>query len=139
MRVKFVYIVCLSFCSSYHLIIAIVLQQLLSCSSCHFITIIVLHLLLSINLKQKSTTTCKPLVVSTYNLQHLQIFYGCYLSSATMFPSLQTSNLMFTSLLLLSNGNYRPMAKGIFYFKDKNKERITYYSCKRNKKILHKT
>jgi hypothetical protein len=46
---------------------------------------------------------------------------------------------MFTSLLLLSNGNYRPMAKGIFYFKNKNKERISYYSWKRNKKLLHKT
>jgi hypothetical protein len=40
-----------------------------------------------------------------------------------MLPSLQTSNIMFTSLLLPSNDSYCIVAEGIFYLKDKKQRK----------------
>jgi hypothetical protein len=38
-------------------------------------------------------------------------------------PSLQTPNVMSTSLPLSFNGDYHPTAKGIFYFIDKKQRK----------------
>jgi hypothetical protein len=55
---------------------------------------------------------------------------------ATTLFSLQTPNFMLTSLLLPFNGKYRPVAKGVFYFKDKKQRKnILLFLQKKQKKI----
>jgi len=63
--------------------------------------------------------TCKPFVAIAYCLQCMQTLCNYCVSSIARLPSLQTSNLMFTPLLLLSNGHYCHVAKCIFYSKTK--------------------
>ncbi len=67
--------------------------------------------------------TFKPFVAIIYRLQHFQTlfdnktftFSGYYLPSATTLPTLQTSNLMCTSLLLPSSCIYYLVVQGISY------------------------
>jgi hypothetical protein len=50
-----------------------------------------------------------------------------------MLPSLQTSNLMFTSLLLPFNDSYHLVAKGVFYSIDYHRE----WECiKKNEELI---
>ncbi len=55
-----------------------------------------------------------------------------------MLPSLQTPNLMSTSLLLPFNGSYYPMVENILYFRNKNRIKMSYCFYKRNDKLLQK-
>lgn len=74
-------------------------------------------------LEKRPTTACKPSIVATYNLQHLQTLCNWCLLLATMLPFLHTSNIMSTSLLMFSNNNYCPTTKCTFYSKTRTKSK----------------
>ncbi len=123
---------------AHHPITPFILQQLLFFNNYRHVAATILHPPIVIcKFERRPTTAYKPLVVSTYYLQHLQTLCGCCLPLVSMLPSLKISCLLpYCCFPIVATIMWQRVLSTL---EIKTKKRIFYCSCQRNEKLSHKT